>query len=571
MAVLVRVSGEASGQCIEIKDDLTVIGRLPECSVVLDAPGVSRKHAQIRRNGVDFLLGDLRSRNQTKCNEKVVDPDRDHVLKSGDRINICDVEFVFYLQAPGKQPLGAEGGGMEITETDVDSTLHTLDASRSDIQSLQVRPEVKLKAILEITRNLSSSLELDVVAPKILETLLEVIFPQAERVFLVLLKEGDPKQAIRRTYFRERASKRPGGRSLLGRPTSDEARLSISRSIINHVLGQKRAVLSQDAGNDNNLPTSASIADLKIRSVMCAPLLNAESQALGILQIDTSDRRQFDQDDLEVLVSVASQAASAIQSAAIHESLMAQERVSRDLNLARQVQVSFLPKNTPKLEGYQFFAHYNPAYEVGGDYYDFVPLANNRLAIALGDVSGKGVAAALMMAKFSGDTRFCILNEDAPGPAANVLNDVLCAAGIDEKFITLSLSLLDGNHHKLTLCSAGHPPILIRRAGGKVQEVGADIAGFPLGILPDSSYEQTEVELAVGDVVVVYSDGVTDPRSPKEELYHSNENPRLIRRVAESVGGPEDVGKAILQEIREFSAGHTQTDDITLICFGRVP
>jgi serine phosphatase RsbU (regulator of sigma subunit)/pSer/pThr/pTyr-binding forkhead associated (FHA) protein len=570
MAVLVRVSGDASGQCVELKDEFTVIGRLPECTIVLDAPGVSRKHAQIRRQGTEFMLADLRSRNQTKCNDKVVDPDRDHTLRTGDRINICDVEFVFYHQAP-KPPEPGDGVGMDITETDVDSTLHTLDASRSDIQSLQVRPEVKLKAILEITRNLSSSLELDVVAPKILETLLTVVFPQAERVFLVLLKEGDPKQSIRRTFFRERASKRAGfGRGLLGRPASDEARLSISRSIINHVLGQKKAVLSQDAGNDNNLPTSASIADLKIRSVMCAPVLTPEGQPLGILQIDTSDRRQFDQDDLEVLVSVALQAASAIQSAAMHESLLAQERVARDLNLASQVQMSFLPKTTPKVEGYQFFAHYNPAYEVGGDYYDFVPLSPHQWGIALGDVSGKGVAAALMMAKFSGDTRLCILTKDAPAAAANVLNDMLCAAGIDEKFITLSLSVLESSTHELTLCSAGHLPVMIRRSGGKVEEVGAEIAGFPLGILPDSNYQQVTVKLGVGDVVVVYSDGVTDARSPKEELYDSKDNRRLLRRLSESMGGPEDVGRAILQEIREFSAGHAQADDITLICFGRV-
>ena len=568
MAVLVKVSGEAAGQCIELKDDLTVIGRLPECSVVLDAPGVSRKHAQIRRQGTDFLLSDLRSRNQTKCNESVVDPDRDHPLKSGDRINICDVEFVFYLQAPKPSPGPEE---VEITESDADSTLHTLDASRSDLQSLQVRPEVKLKAILEITRNLSSSLELEFVAPKILETLLEVVFPQAERVFLVLLKEGDPKLAIRRTYHRERASKRPGlGRALLNRPAPDEARLSISRSIINHVLGQKRAVLSQDAGNDSNLPTSASIADLKIRSVMCAPLLTAEGQPLGILQIDTSDRRQFDQDDLEVLVAVASQAASAIQLASMHENLMAQERVSRDLNLARQVQMSFLPKTTPKVEGYRFFAHYNPAYEVGGDYYDFVPLPGNRLAIALGDVSGKGVAAALMMAKFSGDTRFCILAEDAPGPAANVLNDLLCAAGIDEKFITLSLSMLDLAENRLTYCSAGHLPLIVRRASGQVEEFGEEIGGFPLGIMPNSNYGQAEIRLEPGDVIVIYSDGVTDARNSKEELYDSKENRRLLRRLAEAAGGPEDVGKAVLQEIREFSLGRPQADDITLICFGPV-
>ena len=219
--------------------------------------------------------------------------------------------------------------------------------------------------------------------------------------------------------------------------------MSISRSIVNHVLGQKKAVLSQDAGADKNLPTSASIADLKIRSVMCVPLLTPDREALGIIQLDTSDRKQFAQEDLDVLAAVACQAAIAIQNAQMHESLLERERVNRDLKLAEQVQKRFLPQSVPAIPGFEFFAHYDPAYEVGGDYYDFVPLPGNRLAIALGDVSGKGVAAALMMAKFSGDTRYCILTENSPAAAANELN---------------SLALLRGHrrevHHPFALASS---------------------------------------------------------------------------------------------------------------------
>jgi serine phosphatase RsbU (regulator of sigma subunit) len=252
----------------------------------------------------------------------------------------------------------------------------------------------------------------------------------------------------------------------------------------------------------------------------------------------------------------------------MHESLLERERLDRDLKLAEQVQKRFLPQSVPTVSGYEFFAHYHPAYEVGGDYYDFVPLPHNRLALALGDVSGKGVAAALMMAKFSGDTRYCILTETAPGPAANELNSLLCAAGIEEKFITLSLSVLDLPRRVLTIASAGHLPILVRRADGRVEEIGEDIAGFPLGIMSDSTYKQDEITLDPGDVVVIYSDGVTDSRSPREELYDSRDNRRLVKRLAESPGGASAVGRAILQDIREFSAGHAQADDITLICFG---
>jgi serine phosphatase RsbU (regulator of sigma subunit) len=222
----------------------------------------------------------------------------------------------------------------------------------------------------------------------------------------------------------------------------------------------------------------------------------------------------------------------------------------------------------PSVAGYEFFAHYAPAFEVGGDYYDFVLLPYGRVAVALGDVSGKGVAAALMMAKFSGDTRYCIHTEDSPAAAATLLNQLLFNAGIDEKFITLSLGVLDLERRRFQYCSAGHLPILVRRAGGAVEELGDGIAGLPLGIMPDSQYQQAEMTLEPGDVVVVYSDGVTDGRNVREELYDSRDQRRLLKRLAESPGRPEAVGRSILQDIREFSAGHSQADDITLVCFG---
>ncbi len=252
----------------------------------------------------------------------------------------------------------------------------------------------------------------------------------------------------------------------------------------------------------------------------------------------------------------------------MHETLLERERLERDLKIAEQVQKRFLPQEVPQVQGYEFFSYYNPTYEVGGDYYDFVRLPGEKLAMAVGDVSGKGVAAALMMAKFSGDTRFCILTQDSPAAAANELNHLLYAAGIEEKFITLSLCVLDLATRRVTLTSAGHPPLLIRRADGTIEEIGEEIAGFPLGILDGSDYREAQIALEPGDVAVIHSDGVTDSRNTDEELYDSRENRRLIKRLAESSGGPAAVGRAILQDIREYSAGHSQADDITLVCFG---
>ncbi len=566
MAFLKRANGDSAGQIIELAWERTVIGRSPEqCQVVLGLNGVSRRHAEVYRRGDAFFVADLNSRNMTKVNDAKLAPGADHKLSSGDRISICDVEFVFHAAEPGEDPRGREVQIVGDGETMDVLPLHTLDASRSTAVASMVKPEAKLRAVLEITRDLSTELEIDKVAPRVLESLAQ-LFPQAERLFLVLV-DPTTKRLIRK------ATKIRQGRGRISFNTTipaDEAPMQMSRSLVNHVLGQKKAVLSQDAGADKDLPTSASIADLKIRSVMCVPMVTPDGEAVGIVQLDTSDRKQFRQEDLDVLTAMAGQAAISIQNARLHESLLERERLDRDLKLAEQVQKRFLPQSVPTVAGYEFFAHYEPAYEVGGDYYDFVPLSPDRLAVALGDVSGKGVAAALMMAKFSGDTRYCILTENSPAAAAGELNALLFAAGIEEKFITLSLGVLDAATGTLTFASAGHLPILIRRADGRVEELGGEIAGFPLGILPGTEYQQARTTLAPGDVVVVHSDGVPDARSVSDQLYDCRDDRRLLRRLAQTAGGPQAVGRAILQDVRQHSLGHPQADDITLICFGPV-
>jgi serine phosphatase RsbU (regulator of sigma subunit) len=563
MAVLKNLNADTLGQLLDLTSESTVIGRAPECSIVLDKPGVSRLHVEFRHSGQSWQVLDLKSRNKTFLNGKILEPERPYSLNPGDKIKICESEFVFYL-VPPPPPAANPIEEIPVTEGNEIGHVHTLDASRSSAVASTIKPEVKLAAILEISRALSSELKIDAIAPKILDSLMQ-LFAGAERGFLVLI-EPETKKLIRKAF-----KYRPNKKSALNAPSySDEAPMSISRSIVNHVIGAKKAVLSQDAGNDSNLPTSASIADLKIRSVMCVPLLAPDGEVLGIIQLDTSDRKQFMQDDLDVLAAVASQAAISLQNAKMHESVLARERLDRDLKIAEQVQKRFLPQSLPKVPGYEFFAYYLPTYEVGGDFYDFINLPENQLGVALGDVAGKGVAAALMMAKFSGDARFCLTTEKNPGLAAGVLNNNLCAAGIDEKFITLSLCRLNPATNMLEYASAGHLPLLLRHADGTVEELGEEIAGFPCGVMPDTVYEQKQIELKPGDVVVVYSDGVTDSRSPSEELYDYKDQRRLLRRVQTAGGGAESVGKTILQEIREFSKGHSQADDITLVCFGRV-
>ena len=324
MAFLKRANGETAGQIIELKPDRIIIGRSPEhCHVVLDPNGVSRRHAEIYRKAEDYFLADLNSRNLTKVNNTKVIPGIDHRLSPGDRINICDVEFLFYPQLPADGPSKEPGDIMIVTEGENQDARPSPHARRLALKrhgehgqargQAQGDPRDQPQPLHRAQDRHGRAQD-----PRFAHG----AFPQAERLFLVLV-DPETKRLVRKAF-----KYRPAKKSIFSTVIpADEIPMSISRSIVNHVLGQKKAVLSQDAGADKNLPTSASIADLKIRSVMCVPLLTPDREALGIIQLDTSDRKQFAQEDLDVLAAVACQAAIAIQNAQMHESLLERERV----------------------------------------------------------------------------------------------------------------------------------------------------------------------------------------------------------------------------------------------------
>jgi phosphoserine phosphatase RsbU/P len=242
---------------------------------------------------------------------------------------------------------------------------------------------------------------------------------------------------------------------------------------------------------------------------------------------------------------------------------------NRDLLLAGRVQRGIMP-SLPSAPGYEFFAYYQPVYAVGGDYYDFVHLPHDRLAVVVGDVAGKGVQAAMMMAQFASETRHRVRLAPAPETAAADLNGQLREYDLDELFITLCLGVLELGPRRFTYCSAGHPLPLVRRADGRIEEHGTDGNGFPLGIASDAVYRQVSLDLEPGDVILIYSDGVTDAQGGRGERYDSTENPRLRDRLRRSGEGPKAIGQSIIRDLEDFSAGHAQFDDITLICFGPV-
>src|SRR5262249_16892293 len=246
--------------------------------------------------------------------------------------------------------------------------------------------------------------------------------------------------------------------------------------------------------------------DLEIRSLLCAPLLDGDGSAFGVVQIDTDHPlHAFTSEDLEVMVGAVSQAAMAVRFARLHEEDLRRQAVERDLELARRVQLGLLPEGYPDCEGFEFFAHYRAAYDVGGDYYDFIELPNERIALVVADAAGKGVSAALMMAKLSGELKYH-LSCESPGTALSRMNDSLCA-GARSRFVTLLAAILDRGSGTLTLVNAGHPAPLRRRPNGTVEAVAEATRGPALGLMPRRQYAEAVVGIEPGDLWLAYTDG----------------------------------------------------------------
>ncbi len=222
----------------------------------------------------------------------------------------------------------------------------------------------------------------------------------------------------------------------------------------------------------------------------------------------------------------------------------------------------------PQLTGYDFFAYYESAQEVGGDYYDFIPLPGPRLGIMLGDVAGKGMPAALLMAKVSSDARFCTLTEPDFATAITQLNTHTQEAGMLDRFVTLIACELDPARHAVTFVNAGHmPPLIYRKAKDAIEEgTTRRQAGLPLGVDEGPPYEAVTVELAPGDCILLFTDGVTDAKNKDEKEFGM---PNVLAGIKAGPVAPRPMIERLITAIKQHSVGCKQFDDITAVAFGR--
>ncbi len=255
--------------------------------------------------------------------------------------------------------------------------------------------------------------------------------------------------------------------------------------------------------------------------------------------------------------------------------MIKQREMENELLFARQVMQSLLPDRPASVPHYDFWAYYEPARHVGGDYYGFIPMAPVELvdrgaatvwAIAVGDVVGKGMPAALLTVKLSAEIRMLLRGNPEPSRVVELLNRQFDSGGSLDLYITFLLVILDVERHHVRIVNAGHPCPVVRRESGRLEEIGRGRSGLPLGIMGDSRYEVTEMTLEPREVVILYTNGVTDAMNPAGDRFGDE----AFRASVLSAGpGAEAVGEHVVKAVRRHIADHPQFDDITLVCLAR--
>lgn len=548
-AQLRETEGPNSGAVYELKE-VCVLGRALDCHVHIRDLTVSRRHARISSVDGRYILEDLGSGNGTFVNGRAVTR---HQLRDQDQIRVCSAQFRFEeveRRTDSVTMVNVPGRGPRIVKM-VDAAHSILQDASTITEASSPRDLVemasRLKTVYAVSEAISNLLDPDELLEEVLARLFDV-FPKAQRSFVML---------------RDEARDRLVPRVVKRRQEDDAGELTISRTILHEVMARRHAVLSHDASEDQRFNSGRSVANYGIRAMMAAPLVWRQ-EAMGIVYLDSPGIAAFDQADLELLTGIARQAAAALGNARLHDQLMRRKQLERDLVLAERIQQSFLPRRIPRLAGYTFCARYEPAYEIGGDFYDFVPLPDDKLGIVVGDVAGKGVSAALYMARLTRDLRYFALSEPEPSRVLELLNQAVVESGQDDIFVTMVYAVLHGPSGRLQWSNAGHMPPLLRQQGGEIANL-EEASGLPLGVMPEPAYAASQVQLQRGDCVLLYTDGLVEAMNPQRKMYG------LDRLKATIAAGPNQADGLLEQAIRDCQrhvADAPQFDDTTVVCIG---
>jgi sigma-B regulation protein RsbU (phosphoserine phosphatase) len=404
----------------------------------------------------------------------------------------------------------------------------------------------RLALLYRLSQTFNSSLDLDEVLNRVMDEVIAAT--RAERGF-VMLHEADERLAFRVARG-------------MDQKTIDEPRFQISRSVVERVAREGQPVLTSDAQADDRFSMRESVMILGLRSILCVPL-KIKDQLTGVVYVDNRLRTGiFTQADLELLTAIASSAAIAIENARLYQVAVEKGRLERELQVAREVQAGLLPRETPHVPGWEFVARWQPARQVAGDYYDFIPIENEQLGLVIADVTDKGMPAALFMALTRSIVRASVARAPSPAEGIAHANRLICADASGGMFVTLFYALLDPAASEVTYVNAGHnPPLLCRAGQGQLAEL--TLTGMPLGIDADASYAQRTLHLNPGDMIVFYTDGVTDATDAQLGEFGME---RLRRVALDQRHAPAaEIMAALTQALDAFTGSAAPFDDIAII------
>lgn len=563
-----------------LEADSIVVGRQPYCDVVLANNAVSREHAKFTKNSNGWFVEDLQSRNGVWVNGRRIE--KRVLLAHQDTIQIGETTLVFQSDSELARREGrhrANSNAFSWREEDFDPSLIRSQASVvAPDSSLYVGSgktrfrnaeefereiallDERLRVMLDFARILGKAEDLVDLAPRFLGNLLR-LFPKADTAcILAPTVEGKEKGSF---IWRLIDYKR--------REESVDKPFHISRAIVHYAASTRSAILSDSPAYDRRFNASESIVTSNIRSLMAAPIFDSvNGKILGVIQIDSRESAgRFDNNDFKMFVAVANQVAVYWENQFYRDALVAEKLASREMQLANQVQRGLLPLEPPKVEQYEFFDYYRPAKFVGGDYFDYIPLSDGSIAVILGDVSGKGISASLLMAKLSSEARYSLVLEKTHSAAMARLNRVFSENHWGDRFITLVMLVLEPASGTLHVFNAGHLYPVVSKANGEAESVGEGFNGFPLGIVADADYPEFVYQLEEGDAIAIMSDGLTDAMNENDEPFSES-------RVIEALKNREkldaiNLGQRLVATMRSFAGSAPQTDDQCLVVFRRCP
>jgi|ERR1041384_388448 sigma-B regulation protein RsbU (phosphoserine phosphatase) len=411
-----------------------------------------------------------------------------------------------------------------------------------EIASMPVHEET-IQTLIEAVRKVSSSLDLDEVLDTIFDSIKELIDYSAAVIYVIDARSGEVSEFKTRGYLRESIS---------------EDFVATGSGIIGWVIRNRTGEIVDDVKSDTRYVKVRP----ETRSEVAAPLIRADGRVIGVINLEADRVNGYDARDLELLTMFASLAASAIDHTLLYRQVMRQRRVESELELARKVVEGLMPRAFPLVKNFDIYGTTIPFREVGGDYLDYIDSISERLVVMVADVSGKGLAAALIMVAFRAYFHATVINELAMRVVMARVNRLVHETTNGERFITCFYGLIDPENKRLLYISAGHnPPLLLR--GDGTSEYLEQGGGLPLGVFETSRYSESVVEFRPGDILVMYTDGVVEARNTSDEEF----GVKRLEEVVRSSSGlrAHEIVKAITTAVDEYSddVGGPE-DDLTI-------